>query len=464
MEANEEAGFERALVLDQRGRVAEAEQAYLALLRQAPRHAGALNNLGALLNRTGRRSAARLCYAEAARLHPEQAAGHVNLAHLLHRGGDIEAARHHYEAALGVDADQAEAHRGLANLLEDCGEAEVAALHRARGWRGRPLVHIPCRGDVLPIRVLLLISAVGGNIATAPLLDERIFDVFALAAEFFEPAMDLPPHDLMINGIGDADACAEALEAAPAIVARSGRPVINHPARVQASGRLETRARLAGIPGLVLPRMALFAREGLDAAALAARGFSFPLLLRAPGFHTGRHFVRVGDADALPLALASLPGDRVLAIEFFPARGMDKRFRKYRVMMIGGALYPLHLAIAPEWKVHYFTAAMAEEAAHREEEARFLADMAGVLGEGAMAALGAVCGRLGLDYAGVDFALGERGAVLLFEANAAMAVVSPDADPRWDYRREAIGAVVGAAQRMFAARARRPRRGAGRGS
>jgi hypothetical protein len=122
-------------------------------------------------------------------------------------------------------------------------------------------------------------------------------------------------------------------------------------------------------------------------------------------------------------------------------------------MMIDGDLYPLHLAISPDWKVHYFIAAMAGQAELRAEEAGFLADMKHVLGARAMAALRAVRDRLGLDYGGIDFALSESGEVLLFEANAAMAIVPPDADPRWDYRRPAIGQAVGAARRMFAARA-----------
>ena len=445
--------FERALLLDAVGRVGQAEQAYLDLLRHAPGHAGALNNLGALLNRSGRRSAARLCYAEATRLHPEEPAGHVNLAHLLHLEGEISSARRHYEQALRIDPDLAQAHQGLANLLDDCGEACAAALHRERGWRGRPLVHRPCRGKGPPIRVLLLISAQGGNIPTAPLLDETVFETHVLAAEFFDPAMSLPPHDLVVNAIADADRCQAALAAAELVLRRSRRKVINHPALVRGSGRLEALRRLADIPGLAVPRMALLAREGLDAAALAAQGFSFPLLLRAPGFHTGRHFLCVPDAGALEAALASLPGAMVLAIELLDARGMDGRFRKYRVMMIDGGLYPLHLAISPDWKVHYFTAAMATDEALRAEEARFLADMKRVLGARAMAALRAVRDRLGLDYGGIDFALAETGEVLLFEANAAMAVVAPDADPRWDYRRAAIGEVLGAAGRMFVARA-----------
>jgi hypothetical protein len=53
----------------------------------------------------------------------------------------------------------------------------------------------------------------------------------------------------------------------------------------------------------------------------------------------------------------------------------------------------------------------------------------------------------------VDFALAPDGSVLLFEANAAMAIVPPDAEPIWDYRRPAVAAVQDAARRMLARRA-----------
>ena len=44
---------------------------------------------------------------------------------------------------------------------------------------------------------------------------------------------------------------------------------------------------------------------------------------------------------------------------------------------------------------------------------------------------------LGLDYGGIDFGLNQKGEVLLFEANAAMAIIPSGADKRWDYRRPA---------------------------
>src|SRR5262249_28397941 len=147
-------------------------------------------------------------------------------------------------------------------------------------------------------------------------------------------------------------------------------------------------------------------------------------------------------------------------IEYLDASGKDGRSRKFRVMMIGGKLYPLHLAISRDWKVHYFTSDMAAEPDHRAEEAKFLGDMPGTLGARAMRALGAIQAALGLDYAGIDFGLSSDGDLLLFEANATMVIAQPGHDAHWAYRKSAIDRAIEAAttmlmQRAIAAGARR---------
>jgi hypothetical protein len=70
-----------------------------------------------------------------------------------------------------------------------------------------------------------------------------------------------------------------------------------------------------------------------------------------------------------------------------------------------------------------------------------------------MQALHEISSMLGLDYAGVDFALSPDGSVLLFEANATMVVFPPSSEPMWDYRRHAINEVLTAATRMLLKRA-----------
>jgi hypothetical protein len=96
---------------------------------------------------------------------------------------------------------------------------------------------------------------------------------------------------------------------------------------------------------------------------------------------------------------------------------------------------------------------MADRPDHRQEELAFLSDMRGVLGNKAMTGLAAIRDALGLDYAGVDFGLGRNGDVLLFEANATMVIATPDSDPRWAYRRNAIATAIDAVVALIKARA-----------
>jgi hypothetical protein len=58
-----------------------------------------------------------------------------------------------------------------------------------------------------------------------------------------------------------------------------------------------------------------------------------------------------------------------------------------------------------------------------------------------------------VEYGGIDFALAPDGAVLLFEANATMALVPPAPGEIWDYRRAAIDIALQAARRLVESRA-----------
>jgi hypothetical protein len=424
-----------------------AKTAYLYVLRLDPANLAALNELGVLALASGHRSAARTAWAQAVQHHPDDAQVRVNLGNLLAEDGDEASARAQFDSVLAVNPVHPQAHQGLARLLAAIGDP-TAEVHWQQGFSGHAVVARPYRGMGTGEAVLLLVSARGGNVATQRWVNDRRFAVSAIYAEFFDPTEPLPPHDLVVNAIGDADLCHEALDRAEAMVARSSSPIINQPARVRRTGRAEMAHRMRHVSGVITPRIVTISR----AVPPAAAGLRFPLLLRAPGFHTGQHFHFVPTADGWSDTVATLPGKTVLALEYLDARGPDGMARKYRVMCIDGRLYPLHLAISTDWKVHYFTAEMATNAAFREEERRFLEDMPTVLGERAMVALAAIAATLGLDYAGIDFALAPDGSVLLFEANATMAMPSPDPDPIWDYRRTAFASAFHAVDRMVSER------------
>jgi aromatic-L-amino-acid/L-tryptophan decarboxylase len=448
--------FERACLLSEVGRTAEARDAFLDVLFREPSHLGALNNLGSLLNRTNYRTAARTAFAEAVSRHPGDPMSRVNLANVLAESGEFAPAREHFEAALRLRPDHAEAHQGLARILPELGDLPGAAHHRRMGYESRSLMVFPYRGGRVPISVLVLAGTAGGNVPVRHFLDDQIFQTSIVFVEFFDPATPLPPHRIVFNAIGDPDMEAPALAAAERVLAMTTAPVLNPPARVTATGRSDNAQRLAGIPGVVtsgavtLPRALL---AGPDAATTLARhDFEFPLLIRSPGFHMGRHFLRIETLEGLPAALAELPGDNLTVLRYLDARGPDGKARKYRVMMIDGGLYPLHVAISSHWKIHYFTADMADNPEHRAEDAEFLENMAGVLGPRAMAALAAIQSQLGLHYAGIDFALSAAGEVLLFEANATMVVPPPEPEEKWACRRQAVDRIHAAVRNMLLTR------------
>jgi len=447
---NVAAALGHARALAARAEDEAAKQAYLELLRLDSTHFEALNELGTLALDGGFRSAARSAYLRAVQYHPGNKIGHVNLANLLREDDDLAAAKLHYEMALAIDPQFPEAHQGMAWVLNQLGQQQDAEAHWHRGYSGHALVGRPYRGTGAGIPVLQLVSARGGNIPTRLWLNDRQFAVNTILAEFYEPDLALPPHALLVNAIGDADLSAAALDRAEDIVARSTAPVINQPARVRLTARIANAQRLADIEGVIAPSIRALSRAQL----LSAADLRYPLLLRRAGFHNGKHFVYVRRREELAAAVASLEGDPLLVIGYLDARGADGLVRKYRVMFVDGVVYPLHLAISADWKVHYATSLMAHDPAYRDEERRFLENMPYVLGARAMAALERICARLGIEYAGIDFALAADGSLLMFEANATMIVIPPPLEAMWDYRREAVSRVLEAASAMLLRRAR----------
>lgn len=447
--------FRRATLLHRLGRFEQAKAAYLAVLAQDPSQPACLANLGALLHETDFRSAAMVVFRRLIALQPGRALGHVGLARVLADHGDPAAARSHYEQALALEPACAEAHQGLAALLMELRDEEGALRHGSLGWEGRPLVAWPYRGTSRPTKLLVLASARGGNTPLRKALDDRLFQATVVTMEYLGEGQALPPHDLVFNAIGDADLCGGALGLAENALRGNRAPVINPPTAVGATGRAANAGRLGSLAGVRCPRTEELGRALLEAPGaadeLGRRGLGFPLLLRAQGFHAGRHFVKVDDAGGLAEALQTLPGRDILAMQFLDARSPDGKIRKYRAMSIGGRLLPLHAAVSRDWKIHFFSADMGDPA-HRAEDEAFLRDMPGVLGP-AWPALQSVAAALGLDYAGVDFSLSPDGELLLFEANATMVILPPSPGGAWEYRREPVRRVIDAFTGLLLSRA-----------
>lgn len=443
--AHEAAGDDRA-----------AQASYLAALAVDQAHYDSLLALGSLLVRTGYRSAAGTAFSAAVSVHPERAHGHACLGAWLADEERTEEAVASLQRALTLEPKLIAAHQVLAVLALRTGNLEAATEHGRIGY-GNRVERWPYRGNGKPVRVLVLYSALGGNVGIERFFDDRIFAKHTLVAEFFAPGAPLPAHDVVFNAIGDPDRCRQALENACAILRFTSAPVLNPPERVLASRRIENAERLGRLPNIRTAYTEVWSKERLSAPnvidELARAGYAWPLLVRSPGFHTGQNFEIVAEPIELARTIARLPGDELLVMEFLDVRDADGYVRKYRAMCIDGRLYPLHVAISRDWKVHFATADMESHAEHRAADAQFLNDLEGTLGSTAFDTLKQVAQALALDYGGIDFSVASDGRIVIFEANATMVVPQPDADPRWDYRRAQVTRIHDAARAMIMRRA-----------
>ena len=208
--------IERAALLGALDRRQEAQQAFIDILRRLPTHFSALNEFGTLLTNMGAIDAACRVYSEAITHHPDNPMGHVNLANLLLRANKHErGARALRGGACRADPDHAPSASGpRRRARRHRRPRRRAGVISSRGFRGHAISTLPYRGTAPPVTLLQLVSSGGGNIPTASFLDDCIFLTSVVVTDYLDPALPLPPHQLIFNAIGDADLCQPALEAA----------------------------------------------------------------------------------------------------------------------------------------------------------------------------------------------------------------------------------------------------------
>lgn len=445
--------FARACALEDLGHFDDARTAYLQVLGRDETHFGALTNLGMLLLARDEHAVAQAFLSKAVVFHPNEAMARANLGEALAADGHSAAAIALFHESLALLGDNPQTYLGLALAAGRGGDLESAERYRLLAFPEPHIREFPYAGEGQAPRVLLVGAAGDGNVMTRLFLTDRAFHVIHYFADSYRPGAPLPEHDVVFNAIGDTDRARTQLLLAVELLARTGAPILNHPRHVLQTGRDDVMERIAGIDGVVVPRTKRYPRAAITPAQLAADGFTFPLLMRAPGFHTGRHFDFVADASWLATAVERLPGDKLYVIAYLDARRADGYARKYRIVFLNGEPYPVHAAISSDWKVHAYTADTDSSSAFIMEDADFRFDPAAAIGERAMTALRSIAARLKLEYVGVDFGVDGAGNVLVFEANATMAVFTPDPRPQFAYRRPGFKAFIDAAQAMVRAAA-----------
>jgi hypothetical protein len=92
------------------------------------------------------------------------------------------------------------------------------------------------------------------------------------------------------------------------------------------------------------------------------------------------------------------------------------------------------MAIADQWMIYYLNAGMAESAAKKIEEERFMTGFDHEFAKRHRAALAGIAERVDIDYFGIDCAQTAEGSLLLFEADIAMIVHLMDSPTIFPYK------------------------------
>ena len=246
---------------------------------------------------------------------------------------------------------------------------------------------------------------------------------------------DLGRYDCVLNLVTDPDQQPRTLEAVQKLLRGYRGRIVNRPEAVLRTTRDLVARRLAGIRGLRVPKVLRLRNPKPGAASKAAEraGLAFPLIVRVAGTHTGRVLGLSDDAAGLD-ALCGGRGD-FIATEFVDYRSADGLFRKYRFWAFGKRSIFRHMVASDDWNVHVKArlAFMLERNDLIAEEQKLLTLAEGAFPPQIHAVFDAVRTRIGLDFFGMDFALGSDGQVILFEANATMNFFPLEVHPKFSY-------------------------------
>ena len=243
----------------------------------------------------------------------------------------------------------------------------------------------------------------------------------------------LPRHDIAIVVAPDSQSVSDSLREIDQLIGTWPKPVINLPRNISQLDRDRLHLVLKSVPGVCIPTTARLSRKRLrdiahDGGLLrdCIQDGGFPLLVRPIDGHAGHGLAKLEAASDIDAYLLERSESDFFISPYVDYRGADGLFRKYRIVFVDGRPYACHMAICDQWKVWYYNADMTECAAHRSEEAHFMANFDDEFAERHGEALAETARRINLEYFGIDCAETKDGRLLIFEADNAMIVHNMD--------------------------------------
>ena len=266
----------------------------------------------------------------------------------------------------------------------------------------------------------------------------------------------LPEHDVALVCVGESRENQVLLAQLAAQVKSWPRPVVNQPDKVARLNRVGTWELLRLAPGITIPMQANMDRAQLEKVSLGEisipsvlGGSTFPIIARPADSHAGEGLSKLDCESEIMAYLDDRPESEFCIAPFVDYRGKDGLFRKYRVALIDGRPYAVHMAISQHWMIHYLNADMRNNAERRAEEARFMADFDSDFAVRHKSALEEIARLSGLEYVPFDCGETPDGKLLVFETGTNMIVHSMDPPDLFPYKPPQMVKVFRAFQAML---------------
>ena len=270
-----------------------------------------------------------------------------------------------------------------------------------------------------------LLTFKGAQVLTFLRLDPKEFDVKQIILPFItnspEEAKNLKLRkeifNIIFNEICDPDSTKKALSDALRLVKDLDIPIINHPKDVLQTSRDKVYKKCKNIKGIIFPKTVRIkpfsTKEVLKLAE--KKGIIPPFIVREVGKHTNTEATLIKDKkDLKKLEKYAFDGREFFITQFIDYKSDDGFYRKYRVFIIDGKLYPRHKIVSDYWNIHSTDRkrVMDKNELLRKEEELWLE----LFNEKKYLPLKEIHKKLNLDYMCIDFSKLSDGRLLIFEA------------------------------------------------
>lgn len=333
-------------------------------------------------------------------------------------------------------ASSADALLDLSTILQLKSNREIALSVQNEALKLKQIYHLPATRGTEGIRLLALMTS-GDLMANTPLdflLEDSDIALDILYVGSHLPIPDtLPDHDVLFVAISESDETRPLLEKLGAALEHWPRSVLNQADRIAWLARDRAYTLLSGLPGVVMPATVRLPRsqlENIGNNTVLVQSYlsnaKFPLIVRPVGSHAGHGLKKIERPADLLNYLQTLQEGTFYISRFIDYSSPDGVFRKYRVVLIEGMPYAVHMGVSADWMIHYMNAGMDESADKRAEEARFMADFDTSFAKRHATALKAIHQQMQLDYLILDCAETQDGKLLLFEVDNSAVVHTMD--------------------------------------